>query len=71
MFQVEKRRTKYKDIIPPYDAKTDDFAKRYFKNPEVQKTIDITIDTPRLTQMVSYLTMISHFTMDTHRLFFA
>ena len=39
---TEKRRTKYKDVIPKYDAAKDAHAKAYFKRGEVQKLINVT-----------------------------
>ncbi|OWF54715.1 hypothetical protein KP79_PYT05034 [Mizuhopecten yessoensis] len=39
---TEKLRTKYKDIIPKYDASVDKSCKGYFKRPDVQRLITAT-----------------------------
>ncbi len=52
---TEKRRTKYKDVIPRYDAVKDAHAKAYFKRGEVQKLINVTCT----LKPVSYLFVLS------------
>lgn len=39
---TEKKRTKYKDIIPVYDAARDDHCKAYFNRPDVKRLINVT-----------------------------
>ncbi|XP_063423876.1 uncharacterized protein LOC134707767 isoform X1 [Mytilus trossulus] len=36
---TEKKRTKYKDIIPVYDASHDDHCKAYFNRPDVKRLV--------------------------------
>ncbi|CAG2232518.1 unnamed protein product [Mytilus edulis] len=36
---IEKKRTKYKDIIPVYDASNDDHCKAYFNRPDVKRLV--------------------------------
>ncbi|ELU01855.1 hypothetical protein CAPTEDRAFT_191276 [Capitella teleta] len=39
---TERRRTKYKDIIPKYDAAVDANARQYFQRPDVKRLISVT-----------------------------
>lgn len=39
---TEKQRTKYKDIIPKYDASNDSHCKKYFTRPDVRNLVSIT-----------------------------
>ncbi|XP_046333283.1 uncharacterized protein LOC124116101 isoform X2 [Haliotis rufescens] len=39
---TERRRTKYKDIIPPYDATEDQHSKGYFKRPDIKRLVTVT-----------------------------
>ncbi|XP_067687659.1 uncharacterized protein [Haliotis asinina] len=39
---TERRRTKYKDIIPPYDAMEDRHSRGYFKRPDIKRLVTLT-----------------------------
>lgn len=39
---TERKRTKYKDIIPPYEANNDAHCKRYFDRKDIQRLIKVT-----------------------------
>ncbi|WAR04695.1 hypothetical protein MAR_020064, partial [Mya arenaria] len=39
---TERRRTRFKDIIPQYDASADRHCKAYFKRQDVQQLIGVT-----------------------------
>ncbi|XP_012940894.1 uncharacterized protein LOC106012446 [Aplysia californica] len=42
---TEKKRNKYKDIIPPYDARDDKLCKAYFQRGDIKRLVDRTCST--------------------------
>jgi len=39
---VERRRTKYRDVLPAYSAPADPYCQMYFKKPDVQRLLSVT-----------------------------
>ncbi|KAL4229382.1 hypothetical protein ACF0H5_012421 [Mactra antiquata] len=52
---TERRRTRFKDIIPQYDASSDRHCKAYFKRRDVQRLLDVTCSREENEWLEEYL----------------